>query len=236
MLLALRGQGYKILPEEDCDGLCAFQPIQLDLHGCSQDGYEIRVSQAATNLACDVATAAPAPWQAEASDVAERWLVDSGTFEDLVNAETAARYPHAIVEVDPKRVSTANGIIISRRALNTIFGKLASTSSQALILKNTPRAMAVGKRCNRESFCFLWLSRKRPFFIFPDGQIAILTVLEDLLILTKMSLSSLPTILKYSISVAYGTGVEKKGHVQLYIRQYFAVVIGKGLPSETDED
>ena len=96
---ALRGLTFNILPEGEDNPLRAFQPVALDVHTCQDGNFMVTIPHKDIDPPCDAAPASPSPWEVEASDVARRWLVDSGTWEDLATEDSANPYQRAVVEV-----------------------------------------------------------------------------------------------------------------------------------------
>jgi hypothetical protein len=63
----------------------------------------------------------------------------------------------------------------------TPFGSGIETT--ALVMKNSPTVMSMGKRCMREGYSFRWDAGCKPLLVPPDGEEIVLDVINGVLIL-----------------------------------------------------
>ena len=128
---------------------------------------------------CDDASPALDSPAVDLLDKVERILVDSGTRYDMVAMKIAKFYPDAIFEAALIKLSTANGVVTCSKGLLVHYPKLAGVTSISHVLKSTPTLISLGARVSNDGATFIWIPEYRPAFIFPDGTVAILSVIRD---------------------------------------------------------
>ncbi len=112
--------------------------------------------------------------QVDATEIAPRWLADTGASRDMTDGPAAQRYPNSIVQVPAVHLHTANGVVTSDQALSFNVRQLGDAPGLARVMKSTPHALAVGRRVMEQGFGYHWVSGKFPFFFTPDGRVAVL--------------------------------------------------------------
>ena len=100
-----------------------------------------------------------------------KWIVDSGSCFDIVGVQymDAKERREQTTTQRPYRITTANGVL---RADQETTIPMAKTGSQttAIVLKDSPCVLSLGKRCMKEGFAFEWKPGENPVLISPDGK------------------------------------------------------------------
>ena len=102
----------------------------------------------------------PSAPSVEALDVASRWLVDTGASRDMTDHTVRMRFPNSLVQVPPILLATGNGVVEPREALNINIRQLGNATGLPYIMKSSPSALAVGRRCMEQGFGYHWVTTK----------------------------------------------------------------------------
>jgi hypothetical protein len=101
-----------------------------------------------------------------------RWLLDSGSGNDLIGEDdTPASLPTTDIPSNRRpRLQTANGdITVDQRVVFALLG--LGFPVNALQLHRTPAVLSLGKRCIEEGWSFRWDAwAKEPTFTDPNGK------------------------------------------------------------------
>ena len=119
--------------------------------------------------------AMPAEEEVSALDLTGKWLCDPGAARDLFSQVIATENPDS-VHAAPKPVHfvTANGKLTSEQVLQMRTLGLGSDVSDAYVLKNSPSALSIGQRVLHKGYSFVWIQRKRPCLILPEGGVSVI--------------------------------------------------------------
>ena len=104
----------------------------------------------------------------------QRWMVDSGCSNDLIDQLSAKNLPK-IKSPCPMVFATANGDV-SAKTECPIFVAEINTTISPYVLECTPDVLSLGRRCVDEGFAFHWDAYSaRPTWALPNGRIITLT-------------------------------------------------------------
>ena len=100
-----------------------------------------------------------------------KWIVDSGSCFDIVGAQymDAKERREQTTTQRPYRIITANGVLRANRE-TTIPVARTGSQTNAIVLKDSPCVLSLGKRCMKEGFAFEWKPGENPVLISPDGK------------------------------------------------------------------
>ena len=117
--------------------------------------------------------------QIRAFEVVRRWIADTGCGKDMISRKHARAYEHHLIEIQPVRFGTANGVTEANEGLPITIPEL-DMKATPYVMASTPALMSVGMRVEHHSF--VWLPHRTLCFItpFPNPQIVPLLVIGDI--------------------------------------------------------
>ena len=103
-----------------------------------------------------------APSMPSALDVSGEWLCDTGTAYDLVPKDKADTYTDFQAPAKAINFQTANGTHRAETTLSMVTPGLGELGSDAYVMKDTPPALAVGRRVMHHGYSSIWIKGKGP--------------------------------------------------------------------------
>ena len=106
-----------------------------------------------------------------------RWLVDSGSAWDLVDA-SHVKHLKGLIRTPQycPRLWTANGITSVDREVPLYLPEL-NEECVPFVMKDTPDVLTMGRRCMNEGYSFVWKANSdKPYFRKPDGTRVVMKV------------------------------------------------------------
>ena len=100
-----------------------------------------------------------------------KWIIDSGSCFDIVNAHEMkpAEAKNATKSARPYRMITAAGVINAERETTVPLANIGSKAT-AIVMSDSPCVLSLGKRCMQEGFSFEWNAGENPVLVTPDGR------------------------------------------------------------------
>ena len=102
----------------------------------------------------------------------ERWIADTGCVDDLIGHNDMT--PQDWVDVEPAPdalcLHSANGPVCA----NQMISYQCQTTGEvidALIMKDSPPVLSIGRRCMQDGWSFVWEAYDAPYVILPSGKI-----------------------------------------------------------------
>jgi len=112
--------------------------------------------------------------------IASRWIIDSGSAFDIVDQGSLTQKERETVRrvADPTTLVTANGAIEADEVLPVRISDLG-LKADALVLRDSPSVLSLGKRIMEEGFSFSWSPNSAPVLTSPTGRKIFLDVVHN---------------------------------------------------------
>eukprot|EP00971_Amphidinium_carterae_P338006 6475141-Amphidinium_carterae.1 len=108
----------------------------------------------------------------EKPKVTSRWIMDTGTGEDLTGERTASEEMLALSETSTRALhfATANGVVASDQVYLQKIKALGNEIAEVRILPDSPNALSAGKRIMHHGHGMTWWPGERPTWYLPTGE------------------------------------------------------------------
>ena len=105
---------------------------------------------------------------------ADQWLLDSGSAFDIISPSQIPKGAE-ISRDTPYTLSTANGVVtVNETVQMRPYG--SDNPTTALVMRDSPTVLSMGKRCLHEGYSFQWMAGRMPTLTLPDGTVITLNV------------------------------------------------------------
>ena len=107
------------------------------------------------------------------------WIVDSGSCFDLIGVDDLDKKETAEIWEDesPVTLTTANGLTTAAKRVTLPLNNLKGDAI-AVVLKNTPAVLSLGRKCMDEGYSFVWKTKEKPYLLTPDSKRIFLDVVN----------------------------------------------------------
>ena len=171
-------------------------------------------------------------------DIADEWIIDTGSYFDVVNSANARGYKNLQFVARKLRFSTAGGETSASTYIklsNQDFGNMYKPqTTETVVLKSTPNILSVGRRVESNGFSFIWLTGYRPCLVRPGNDIIMLDTDRGLPVLNRSCRHW--TIDKQLIIDECGVTLDRRGNPKIKLfSPARRTVAGAPCPSEPNE-